>query len=480
MNRSNLNPRRLPLAALILTLVAGPAAVADTNKPVRPATSALALPGAILPASADTIPAHAFINCNDDGPGSLRQAIADAASGEPVIASPELACSTITLASPLTFGQHDLSISGLGASRTIITAADGVNGGLINHIGSGQLVLQGLTLTGGHKYNSSAQAKGGCVYGANNVAINNARITHCVSKGLGSQAAVGGGVFSEGLTSLRLSEVSGNVAMSESGTYTSGGGMYAVGGVDMDRSVVAANAATSVTNSWGGGFTTPGTATIANSAIVNNSAITSGGAHIHPSSGSVNTITNTTVSGNSASRVGGLTCIGGTFTIASSTITANKSTDSEFGGRLIGGGLDLGSGTHTIVSTIITGNLVGTDSFIDSVNLSGSGGAALSASGTHNRISHSTLALPSMTNITPVQMEPLALNGSTRPTHTLRANPADIDWGIAPAGQTYDQRGAPFLRTVGSAADVGAFEYDPDYVFRDGFDASIPTLPPAS
>jgi len=475
MNRHTSTPRRLPLAGLVLAFVAGPCATAGAA-PTAQAIDTLPLVGQGT-AAPTTFNIRFYTNCDDDGMGSLRQAVNASVSGDSVRASPTLSCSTITLQSPLTFGQADLDIQGLGSGRTTITAAASVDGGLINHIGSGRLNLQFLTLTGGHKYNSSAQAKGGCVYSAGDVAINGSRITGCMAKGLGSQAAVGGGVFSEGLTSLRLSEVSGNVAASASGTYTSGGGMYAVGGVDMDRSVVAANAATTTTNSWGGGFTTPGAVTIVNSAIINNQARVSGGAHIHPASGSVNTITNTTVSGNSAWRVGGLTCVGGTFTIASSTITANVSLFGDSGGRIIGGGLDLGAGTHTIVSTLVTGNLVADADFIDSINLSGSSGASLGTGGNHDHISGSTLALPSGTITTPSQLLPLALNGASRPTHALRPTDPDVDAGSAPSGQTYDQRGAPFLRTVGAQADIGAFELDPDLIFRDAFDASIPTIP---
>jgi hypothetical protein len=284
----------------------------------------------------------------------------------------------------------------------------------------------------------------------------------------------GGGVFSAGLTTLRLSEVSGNVAMSEGGAYASGGGMYATGGVDMDRSVIAANEVSTTNNSWGGGFTTPGAVTIANSAIVNNRAHVSGAAHIHPPSSSVSTITNTTISGNSALRVGGLTCVG-PVTIASSTITANVSVQGDSGGRIIGGGLDLGSGHHSITSTIITGNLAGSGDVASSLNLSATSGAVLG--GDHDHISGSTLALPSGTITTAMQMLPLALNGAARPTHALRATDPDVDAGSAPAGETYDERGIPFLRTVGSQADIGAFELDPDMIHRDGWDATIAPLP---
>lgn len=481
MNRSNPPLRRLPLASLILALLAGPSAAADEAASVLPATAvsthaADALTRIGNGVAGPTATVRFYTNCDDDGLGSLRQAVNASASGDSVRASPTLSCSTITLQSPLIFAQADLDIRGLGAERTRITAASGVEDGLIRHLGSGRLNLQFLTLTGGQKYRSDRQAQGGCVYGANEVAINSSRITGCTAKGTGSQQGVGGGVFSAGLTSLRLSEVSGNLATSTGGNYASGGGLYAVGGVDMDRSVIAANVADSTSNSWGGGFTTAGAVTIVNSAIVNNRARTSGGAHIHPPASSASAITNTTVSGNSALRVGGLTC-GGPTVIASSTITANTSTDGMSGGRIIGGGLDLGSGSHAITSTIISGNLAGSADIAGSINLSASSGAVLAGSRDH--ISGSTLALPSGTLTTATQMLPLALNGASRPTHALRATDPDVDAGSAPAGQTYDQRGFPFLRTVGSQADIGAFELDPDRLFSDGFDASIPTLPEA-
>lgn len=479
MNRSNPDLRRLPLASLILALFAGPSTAADGPASLLPtaatsmhAAAALARGGNDVTEPTATV--RFYTNCDDDGMGSLRQAVSASASGDSVRASPTLSCSTITLQSALIFGQTDLDIRGLGADRTTITAAPGVEDGLIRHLGSGRLNLQFLTLSGGQKYRSDTQAQGGCVYGANDVAINSSRITHCTAKGIGFEQGLGGGVFSGGLTTLRLSEVSGNLATSTGGQYASGGGVYAIGGVDADRSVIAANVADSTSNSWGGGFTTAGAVTIVDSAIVNNNARTSGGAHIHPPASSASTITNTTVSGNSALRVGGLTCIGPTA-IASSTITANTSTDGLSGGRIVGGGLDLGSGSHSITSTIITGNLAGSADIAGSINLSASSGAVLAGSNDH--ISGSTLALPSGTLTTAMQMEPLALNGASSPTHALRATDPDVDAGSAPAGQTYDQRGYPFLRTVGSQADIGAFELDPDKLFRDGFDASIPTLP---
>lgn len=457
--------RRLPLASLILVALAGPTA---TSSVASAATSALDASGAWPTAPGATV--RYYTNCDDDGLGSLRQTVLASASGDSVRASPTLSCSTITLQTPLLFGVNDLDIRGNGKGKPTITAAATLTDGLIRHLGFGQLNLQFLSLEGGRKYKSNAQAKGGCVYSTGNLGLNVVSVSGCMAKGVGFRQGVGGGVFSEGLTSLRLSEVSGNVASSSGGDYASGGGIYAVGGVTLDRSVIAGNATDTTSNSWGGGFTTAGGVDIVNSAIINNSAATSGGAHIHPPSATPISIINTTISGNSAIRVGGLTCVG-TTTILSSTITNNSSYQGSSGGRIIGGGLDLGAGNHVIASTILTGNYSGGEGFATSINLSSSTGATLA--GDHNHISGSTLALPNGTITTASQLLPLALNGSTRPTHALRPTDLDVDAGVAPVGQPYDQRGYPFLRSVGPGTDIGAYEYDPDYIFRDGFDAAF-------
>lgn len=468
MNCTHTTLRQLPLSTLIVALLAGPTAAMSTTGAADAAgrASAPTRHGATAPAAT----VRFYTNCDDDGLGSLRQAIAASDSGDSVRASPTLSCSTITLQSPLIFGQQDLDIRGLGMGRTVITAAAGVNGGLIVHLGSGQLNLQDLTLTGGRKYRSDSQARGGCVTGSGNVAINRSRITGCTAKGIGFEQAVGGGIFSQGVTSLRLSEVSGNLAVSTGGQYASGGGIYAVGGIDIDRSVVSVNATASSASSWGGGFTTAGATEVVGSAIIGNEAHVSGAAHIHPPAGADVIFTNTTVSGNSALRVGGITSTGVT-TIASSTITDNTSIETSSGGRTLGAGLDLGSGTHVLTSTIITGNLAGAGTVESSTNLGATSGAVLT--GSHNHVSGSTLALPGDTITIPLQLLPLALNGAMRPTHALRASDPDVDAGTAPPGQTYDQRGFPFLRTVGSQADIGAYELDNDVIHRDGFDATL-------
>jgi len=53
----------------------------------------------------------------------------------------------------------------------------------------------------------------------------------------------------------------------------------------------------------------------------------------------------------------------------------------------------------------------------------------------------------------------LADNGGPTMTHALLADSPAIDAGSNPAGLAYDQRGAPFERVKGAAADCGAYEF---------------------
>jgi predicted outer membrane repeat protein len=63
-----------------------------------------------------------------------------------------------------------------------------------------------------------------------------------------------------------------------------------------------------------------------------------------------------------------------------------------------------------------------------------------------------------ITNQNPLVL-PLADNGGATWTHALASNSPCIDRGANAMGLAYDQRGAPYNRAVGTAADMGAYEY---------------------
>ena len=57
-------------------------------------------------------------------------------------------------------------------------------------------------------------------------------------------------------------------------------------------------------------------------------------------------------------------------------------------------------------------------------------------------------------------LQPLAYNGGPTRTHALRLDSIAIDAGNNAADLPSDQRGPGFARVVGTAADIGAFEFD--------------------
>jgi hypothetical protein len=64
----------------------------------------------------------------------------------------------------------------------------------------------------------------------------------------------------------------------------------------------------------------------------------------------------------------------------------------------------------------------------------------------------------------------LRRNGGPTATHALLPGSPAINAGNNARNLSVDQRGAGFARVLGSAADIGAYEVDPDRIFTDGFD----------
>jgi parallel beta helix pectate lyase-like protein len=79
------------------------------------------------------------------------------------------------------------------------------------------------------------------------------------------------------------------------------------------------------------------------------------------------------------------------------------------------------------------------------------------------------LPADTMTGVDPL-LAPLANNGGPTRTHALVAGSVAIDAGTNRNTLPFDQRGAPFAREAGAAADIGAFELDAGRIFADGFD----------
>ena len=168
MERSQRMLSLRPLAAALSIALASCFGVADVSARVEPAIAAAA-----PPAVRGSIP---VTNCDDSGPGSLRDAYFNA-TDEDVIDLSNVGCSTITLTtgaltnSPsadnvtlLGPGKYDLTIDGGNANRVLV------------HNGDGALNLVGLTIANGSYVGPYG---GGCIYSYGQVSIQYASITNC-------------------------------------------------------------------------------------------------------------------------------------------------------------------------------------------------------------------------------------------------------------------------------------------------------------
>lgn len=117
--------------------------------------------------------------CNDAGTGSLRKAVASAASGDTIDLS-GLPCSTITLTTgAITVGVADLTLHGAGDNATLIDANH--TSRVFTHTGTGLLKLQDLTVKRGTVYVPDGVAFGGCIYSKGSVRLDHALVKYCVA-----------------------------------------------------------------------------------------------------------------------------------------------------------------------------------------------------------------------------------------------------------------------------------------------------------
>ncbi len=127
-----------------------------------------------------------------------------------------------------------------------------------------------------------------------------------------------------------------------SGTTTSGGAILNQGTVTLTNSTVSGNSAFN----YGGGIYNYGILTLTNSNVSGNSASNYGGGIVNEF-GTV-MLTNSTVSGNSASFGGGIVNNSGTMTMTNSTVSGNTAT--------YGGGIYIIGGTLTLTNSTVSGN----------------------------------------------------------------------------------------------------------------------------
>jgi beta-glucanase (GH16 family) len=307
----------------------------------------------------------------------------------------------------------------------------------------------------------------------------------------GSQAP---GVVLDGQGASRILEVEAGVEVTLSDLVLTRGYGYELAGavlnngdLTLSRSEVTDSVVdTSGNEFWkgGGGIYTGenGTLTLVESTVADNTVNGGPGGGLYGFFGSTTLVSRSTVSGNSASDVGGgmrslgttdivtstvsgnsalgwhggaLFATDGDVTVTDSTVTGNTSPDGTAGGMLVATFGD--SSAHLTVRGSVVVDNSGTECGV----VDNGGGTVLLSSGGHNVTSDGTCGAAASGDVTESEpvLEPLADNGGPTATHLPVAGSVVIDNGDPDQPEGTDQRGV--ARPQGSAPDSGSVELEP-------------------
>ncbi len=259
-------------------------------------TLALALVLGLLLGFAPTARAASLTvtNTNNAGPGSLRQAIADAASGDKITFNLAGCPCTITLADELYISKN-LTIAGPGAK---VLTVSGNNAVAIFHVAEGtfNVTLSGMTMANALSSEGGIYVESNGTFNLINVAVLNNKTRDQFGQGGGLNFYNNQG----GTVTITGSTFSGNFA-------AEGGAIHLQNGnVRISNTTISGNTVYSRLSPYGGGISNYNSdLTIINSTITANSTTAAPGA-FDPSSGGVSsvgggsiTISNSLIAGNS-------------------------------------------------------------------------------------------------------------------------------------------------------------------------------------
>jgi len=436
------------------------------------------LPDAVIPVT----------NCNDSGPGSLRDAIDNIAVTGDTIDLTNTGCSTITLTTGDIFiTQDDLTLQGPGSSALEIYGSFAHS---MRHTGAGTLAFYDLSMYGGEKYLDATynlNANGGCIYSSGVVTLSGAELKYCTAETANpAYVAFGGAVYAKsGVTIVNSSVILGQAG--GAGTYGFGGGVFTKGSAIVAYSLIGVSSATyaaggllsygllmkyssvSYNSAYeGAGVFNLGSATMLSSTIASNdSGSIVGGAYLAAGATDTVDIVNSTISGNTAQLVGGVAVVTYSGNISNSTIANNveaNATNTKYGAGLYG------AGAIDLESTIIATNMLNHSTYgltIDDIG----GVGTLTGANNLTEFVVPPAAPPAGTLYGDPQLQALASNGGLTATQALTIGSIAIEAGNNNAGLSYDQRGVGFPRIIGAFPDIGAFEFDSDdVIFANGFD----------
>ncbi len=256
---------------------------------------------------------------NASDPGSLRYAVANAASGDTIdIASNVMGTITLTNG-PLTIS-NSVTIVGPGAAMVTISGNHATNVFTIN---SGTVILAGLNIAYG---NAGPSGFGGGIYNkAGTLTVENCTFD-------GNAGGYGGAIMNNFGSTLNVtaSPFSNNTSISNGG-----GGIANYGTMTVSASTFVGNR-----GGYGGAIENEGSATIENSTFADNTGSNGGG--IFTNVGATLTVMNSTLSGNSGPNGDVSNYSGGSATLSNSILADGCANCTQGGPNLIGGTPDLG------------------------------------------------------------------------------------------------------------------------------------------
>lgn len=469
-----------------------PAHASARYKPLAAGLAAalcLSAPAAAVAATTWTVNTCAEDNAGSDTTGTLRYAATNAVSGDTVDMT-GLACSTITLSSgAIGFAQADITVNGPGKDALTINGSDDR---VFRHTGHGAFSLNDLTVAHGYAHPPLGyEANGGCISSNGKAYLTRVGVHTCRASAVNA-AAHGGGVYARDLVFAKYSDISGNVS-SGVGAGGGGGGIFSYRDIVLAGSTISGNSA--LGGSGGGARALLGNVTVIASTISGNTANVGGGIYQRfPSSNAQSfSLHNSTVSGNLAlSLVGGVWTNAGTIEVKNSTVAFNAAGSASIpnfpthyspGFSIDDTGADFSDPNNlkfkvvTLQSSVFSNNTYGnspaTADDLGVAHLSSASGNTTPTSGANNLAFATTIiGLPNTltTGVCP-QLGPLRDNGGPTQTHALAWGSPAIDHGNNTVPYAFDQRGLPFARVSGVAADIGAYEVQQDdIVFSGGFD----------
>ena len=399
-------------------------------------------------------------NCNDSGPGSLRNAVALALDGD-TISLAALGCSRILL----TGGQIEVPQNNLelvGRNRYALTIDANLDSRVFRHTGTGILRFRRVSIANG--YVSGLQPLGGCIYSLGGVQLFDAQVHHCGLQSFGSFGGYGAGIRAERVL-LSYSSAFDNIAEDVGGGVGFGGAVQA-SDVVVDHSQVYGNAAT-----MGGGIG-GGNVTVTYSVIRNNQALHAGGILAGCREGCKLTIKKSTLSANLATSIGG----GFDSGAAESTLIVDSTMSDNIADNFSAGALSTKARifNSTIAFNRETGQCSGAINARSQLRLVSSIVSSNTCSqgddkdigvydadkvmGSNNIIGRSDVPVPPDTILARPRLGPLTDNGGPTPTRMPAADSPALDRGINPLNCQYDQRGPGFPRVKGGFPDIGAVE----------------------